>query len=55
MWIEKWQIEVDHKGTIQMPMGKKIIGIPCKKNDDKRDRDRYQDYYRNVYKKENHK
>ena len=28
MWIEKWQIEVDHEGTIQMPMGKKIIGIP---------------------------
>ena len=28
MWIEKWQIEVDCEGTIQMPMGKKIIGIP---------------------------
>ena len=23
--------EVDREGTIQMPMGKKIIGIPCKK------------------------
>ena len=31
MWIEKWQIEVDCEGTIQMPMGKKIIGIPGKK------------------------
>ena len=39
MWIEKWQIEVDCEGTIQMPMGKKIIGIPGNKND-KRDRDR---------------
>ena len=39
MCIEKWQIEVEHEGTIQMPMGKKIIGIPGKKND-KRDRDR---------------
>ena len=35
MWIEKWQTEVDCEGTIQMPMGKKIIGIPGKKNDDK--------------------
>ena len=40
MWIEKWQIEVDCEGTIQMPMGKKIIGILGKKNDDKRGRDR---------------
>ena len=31
MWIEKGQIEVDREGTIQMPMGKKIIGIPQKK------------------------
>ena len=31
MWIDKWQIEVDCEGTIKMPMGTKIIGIPHKK------------------------